>query len=300
MTTLQILSEDCRNIAGRLGEYVLRVEGPGRIGSAFLWTEAGLAVSSAALLETDSCGNHADTVLIRNEAGEEAEARILMVDPSIDLAVLELKGQAAAWKPAPVPRAGDLLLSLGRPGKSVRVAMGMASAVSPEPWRTPGGGSLAFYVEVDGSLPEGFWGGPLVDSGGSVVGMNTGAMPRGIGMTVPVQTIAASLDDFRRGAKLRGFFLGVNTIPVPAPRGGVAERRSALMITEMEPGSPADEAGLLPGDVLFGIGDLPLQDYGDLVAALAGKSVSERLERQVTVWRGGILSEKTVTLRPRS
>jgi serine protease DegQ len=217
------------------------------------------------------------------------------VNHQIDLAVLKVPGLAAAAQDrfatvAPGVAIGEFVVSLGRPGQIIRAALGLASAVSAEPWRTPAGGRLAYYLEVDGNLPEGFSGGALLSTAGQVLGMNTIAMPRGTGMTVPVADIASAIAKIARGATTERWYLGVNSVPVPTPTG--------LMVTEVEPGSPANQSGLLAGDVLLALGGVTLANYGDLVQALEIDGPVQAADQTKTLRysRAGQTTELIVTL----
>lgn len=270
MNTIEALSRDLAQAVSTSAPAVLQVKGHNTL-SGIRWHEDGLVITSARIALGKNSGRvSADTELVVVDAdGTEFKAKVLGADPRIDIAVLTVEGLKAG--PTKLfasadhrVQTGEIVLSLGRPGRVTRAAFGLASAVSDVEWRVPGGGSLSWYLEVDGNLPEGFSGGPLISAGGQILGMNTIAVPRGTGMTVPVADIAKTIAALRSGNLNRHFYLGINSVPVPQPRG--------LMVTEIDPGSPAHTAGLVPGDILQKIGEVEIQHYGELMHALESLS----------------------------
>ncbi len=268
MSNIANLSKDLAQIVSDHQKNVVHVKGLNSL-SGIRWHKEGLVITSARI----ALGKHparfgTDTELeIRDSDGKEHKARLLGVDAKIDLAVFKVEGLAAAdpkhfAAASHRPQTGEIVVPLGRPGKVGRAALGLVAALSDESWQTPEGGHLSYYLEVDGNLPEGFSGGPLVSAAGTVLGMNTMAMPRGSGMTVPIADIEKSIKAIEEGKSFKSFYLGINSVPVPNPRG--------LLVTEIDPGSPADTAGLIVGDVIQKIDSHEMGHYGDLMQVLAG------------------------------
>jgi S1-C subfamily serine protease len=293
--------------------FVVRVEAGRRMPSTgILWNREGVVVTAAHTVRRE------EEIAVTMPDGNEVEAALAGRDGGTDLAVLRLgpKVQEAAGPAGPgeeaagpgwegprfaagdTVRVGHLVFALGRPGRSLRATGGIVSAFG-ESWRTPSGGTVDFYLETDASLPAGFSGGPLLNAAGEVLGMNTSTVPRGVGTTIPVSTIQRIADSILSHGRVRRAYLGVNTYPVPLPE--VVRREedqpAGLLVTEVEAGSPADQAGLYLGDVLLAIDGAALQDLEDLMAALsedrAGRSVTIRL------LRGGKRREMKVTLGER-
>jgi len=294
MSTLETLSRDLAQAVEHAGEALVHIKGHNSL-SGIVWHEDGLVVTSARI----ALGKHpgkisADTELVvADGSGTEYSAKVLGVDPRIDIGILKVEGLKAASSKLFAPaghrvQSGEIVLSLGRPGKVTRSAFGLVSAVSDAEWQIPGGGSLSWYLDVDGNLPEGFSGGPLIAANGQILGMNTIAMPRGTGMTVPIADISRTIEAIRSGAVLRRYYLGINSVPVPQPRG--------LMVTEIDPGSPADKAGLLPGDIVQKIGNHELKHYGDLMQALETSSKDGNGHTTLQVFRAGKAEQLPVEL----
>src|SRR5206468_1269708 len=179
-----------------------------------------------------------------------------------------------------------LVLALSRPGRSVRASLGIVS-VRGEAWRTPSGGRLDHYVQTDLARHPGFSGGLLVGAGGEALGLNTSGLLRGA-------TLAVTSPTLRRG------FLGVGTYPVrlPAPLEKEAGQPVALMLVSVEPGSPAEKAGLCLGDALLTFAAQALRHPSDLLGLLD----AERIGAEVTVrlLRAGELREVPLTVGTRN
>src|SRR5207249_1821224 len=146
----------------------------------------------------------------------------------------------------------------------------------------------------------GFSGGPLVDSAGRVLGINTSG-PRHTVMTIPKTTVDRVVDQLlSRGRIIRGY-LGVGGQPVviPASLGQKLksqDNRGLLLVTVANAG-PADKAGLMVGDIILSIGDTSIAEHADLLAVLEPDSVGKVL--QVRVLRGGVPVELEVTIGER-
>lgn len=252
---------------------IVRVEGGHRRPrSGVVWTSDRVVTSADGL----------DDGAPVNVGGQAA--RVLGVDDGLDLAVLEVAGATPAAR-GPLPATGAFVVAVGRPGERVRAALGLVGDVGG-PWRTPRGGKVDAWVDVDGSLPRGFSGGALVDADGRVIGVNTHGLVRG-GATIPAETVDRLVARVAAGAPGRGW-LGVAVWPARTPSG------QGLVILSVEPGGPADQAGWLVGDVLLGLGDAPISQPPELVAWLAdgraGATVTARM------WRAGQPREATITV----
>ncbi len=198
---------------------------------------------------------------------------------------------------------GQLVLALGRPGVGVTASLGIVSAVGGE-WRTWQGGTIDRFIRLDLSVYDGFSGGPLVDAGGRVVGINTSALARATALTVPASTVARAAGQLlTRGHVARGW-LGIATQPVRLPpalqRSLGLEADGGLVVVNVEPDSPADRGGLLIGDILFALDERAVHDPGDVLAALGGDRIGTAVTLRVA--RGGRAEQVEVTVgeRPRA
>ncbi len=260
---------------------VLRVEARRRRPSTgVLWTEE-LVVTANHAVERE------EGIAIGFADGSEGEARLVGRDASTDLAVLKLARKAGT----PVNpsdgadlKVGHLTLAIGRPGRTVRGALGIVGALG-QGWRTPGGTQIDRYLEVSVDLPAGFSGGPLVDAAGKVLGINTSGLMRGSAITVPTATVRKVVSELDAHGRMRRGYLGVGAHPVRLPPAlqATAKAEGGLILLSIEPGGPADKAGLVLGDTLVKLGDQSVEDLGELWSLLTeeqiGKSVPVRVLR---------------------
>jgi S1-C subfamily serine protease len=296
-TTLESFSTDLAAAAERAGRSVVAVHARRRIPASGVVWRPGVIVATHHTVHKD-----AD---VRVTLGDGAQTRAAVVgrDPGTDLAVLRYDQELGA--PADVARepvrVGQFALALGRPGDAVTAAFGVVSAVGPS-WRTWHGGEIDQFVRLDLAVYDGFSGGPLVDAAGRVLGINTSALARAAAVTVPAATVDRVVDQLLAGGRVRRGFLGIGTQPVRLPEGIRARladtpagaQTVALMIVAVEPGAPADQAGLLLGDVLLALGGRPTADVDDVLAALGGDAVGRALDAQVL--RAGEVRTISVTV----
>jgi S1-C subfamily serine protease len=219
-------------------------------------------------------------------------------DPTTDLAVVRAQRgglSVPSWSGAPV-QAGELVLTVTRPGRSPRAALGLVSRVG-DAWRTPAGGKIDRYVELDVSLFPGFSGGLVLDAEGRAVGVASAGLLRASALVLPPATLSRVVASLLAHGAIRRGYLGITTMPVRVPRSLVpsGERRAALLVTAVEDGSPAAEAGLMVGDLLLALDADAVEGMGDLLRAL---DAEERIGRAVTarIARAGAVKEVAVTV----
>jgi S1-C subfamily serine protease len=171
-------------------------------------------------------------------------------------------------------------------------------------WRTWQGGTIDRFVRLDLAVYDGFSGGALVDAGGRVAGINTSGLARATALTVPSSTVSRVVAQLlSRGHVARGW-LGIATQPVrlpPALRQTLGtEAELGLVVVNVEPDSPADQGGVLIGDILVALDGRAVSDPGDVLAALGGDRIGQPVALQVA--RGGRAERLAVTVgeRPRA
>lgn len=269
-----------------------------RIGaSGIVWSAEGVIVTSNHAVERD------DDISVRGPGGEAMAGKLVGRDPGSDIAVLKAEG--GNWTESErvaegEARVGHFVLALGRPGDGgPQVSLGVISAVGGA-WRTFRGGQVDGYIRTDATLYPGFSGGPLIDSGGRVVGMNTSGLGGGSGLTIPAWAMTKVVDALLSGGRIKRGYLGIGSQPAALPE-ALASRlggqRSGLLIVAVEPGSPADAAGMMLGDILVGMGSGDVTDTGDLQALLGPETVGAEVNARVL--RGGQPVDLTVTVGER-
>ena len=261
---------------------------------------SGIAYAPDLVLTADHVVERDDEITVMLPDGTEKAASVAGRDPGNDLALLRLSSPAAsvATPAAQDARVGQLVLALGRPSaEGIQASLGVVSAIGG-PVRTGRGGLLERYLRTDAIPYPGFSGGPLVDTAGRIVGLNTSGLARGASLAIPVSLawqIAQALE--KHGHIQRGF-LGVRSQPVPilpAQQSALGRQQaSGLLLVGVESGSPADGGGLLVGDIIVAIAGQPVADPDELLASLTGEVVGKATPIQVL--RGGSPATITVTI----
>jgi S1-C subfamily serine protease len=273
---------------------VVRVDGR-RHGSSsgIAWSPDGIVVTASHGLEAD------DGIEVGLPSGETVEAEVVGRDPSTDLAVLRVKGTLAAaeWSESPL-EVGQLVLSLTRPGRGPKAGLGLVSRLG-DSWRTPWGGKLDRYVELDLGLHPGFSGGLVLDMAGRGLGLATAGLVRGTPIAVPAATLRRVVKAVLAHGGVRRGYLGVASVPVrlPAPLAKEASQASALLITEVEAESPAARAGLTVGDLLLALDGTAVSHTGDLLPLLEEERIGEQARARIA--RGGAVREIQLTIGAR-
>lgn len=264
---------------------------------------SGIVYQSDLILTADHVVERDDDIRITLPDGETLSAVVAGRDPGNDLALLRLSGASlTAAQAAPQPaRVGQLALALGRPGSDgIQASLGVVSAVGG-PVRTGRGGLLENYLRTDTIPYPGFSGGPLIDTEGRVLGLNTSGLARGISLTIPTAAAWLVAEILAQHGHVRRGFLGIRSQPVPVPplqqQALGRDQESGLLLVGLEPGGPAEQAGLLVGDILVAIAGQPVGDADELLTRLVGSIVGQPTPLQVL--RGGQPLLITVTIGER-
>ncbi len=264
---------------------------------------SGIAYTADLVLTADHVVTREEDILVSTDDGRSLSATIAGRDPGSDLAVLRLPEKAL--KPAQTaqtrPEVGQLVLALGRPGSTgIQASWGIITAIGG-PARTGRGGMLDEYIQTETTSYPGFSGGPLINTEGEVLGLNTSGLAHGAALTIPVKyawRIAEALA--AHGVVKRGY-LGVRTqaVEVPAAAQKLLQRdqKNGLLVLWLEAGGPAEKGGLLVGDILVGVAGRPVLDPDDLFVSLDGDTVGKPIEIQVL--RGGSPETVRVTVGER-
>jgi S1-C subfamily serine protease len=293
---LRTVSNDLADTVEAAGAGVLRVDGRHRVAATGVaWTADGVIVTASHVLERD------DSIEVGLPDGGSAKGTLVGRDPTTDLAVL----RADTGGLAPLGRSdladtrvGNLVLALGRPGKTVMATMGIVSAIG-DAWHTRAGGRIDQYLQPDVAMPPGFSGGPLVDSAGRILGLTSSGLLRGIAVAVPVATLERVVDTLLQHGHVRRGYLGVGAQIARLPKDIAEElgQETGLLIVSVEPGSPADKAGLVLGDTLVSLDGAPVGQLDDLLGALSGEAVGKTMEARIV--RGGSLQQVAVSIGDR-
>ncbi len=246
---------------------------------------ADLVVTASHAIERE------DDVKIMLADGSEVAASLAGRDPARDIALLRLKD--GRLTPASIsqslPRVGQLVLALGRPDENgVQASLGVVSAIGG-PVRTAHGGLLEKYLRTDTVPFPGFSGGPLVSASGAVLGMNTSGLAMETLITVPVDVLWPAAAALAAHGHISRPYLGIRsqTVDLAAAQQEALGRKqdNGLLLVGIEENSPASNAGLIVGDILVGLNNLPVSDHEDLQVRISAEPVGKAVP--VELLRGG-------------
>jgi putative serine protease PepD len=244
-------------------------------GTGFVVRDDGTIVTNAHVV------GDAQTAQVRfADNGELVDAEVLGSDRSSDLAVLRVD-PSSVDRLNPLPLAdsgkvevGDAVVAIGHPfGLERTTTAGIVSGLERE-IQAPNGFQIDEVIQTDAAINPGNSGGPLLDARGRVVGVNsqiaTGGTSRGnvgVGFAVPANTVREVLPALSRGERIERPFLGVTTAAHP----------DGAQIQSVTPGSPADEAGLEPGEVITSVDGRTVRDPDDVAEAVSAKEPGDRV-----------------------
>jgi serine protease Do len=249
-------------------------------GSGVIWSSDGAIITNAHVAR-------GPRLRVQLWDGREFDATVRMRDPARDLAQLQIAAAnlpAASAADSSRVRPGEIAIAIGNPLGFVGAlttgivhAVGSIRNLGPQSW-----------VQADVRLAPGNSGGPLADAAGRVIGINTMAAGR-LALAIPSNVVV----DFLAGGSAENW-LGVTLYPVQVPRPSSNTKAFGLVLLEVEPGSPAAQASLLPGDILLGTEKQPFAFIEDLSRALRG---SGPRQLRVEFLRGDYARVRRVTIQ---
>ncbi len=297
MTTLNDFSNELAAAVERGGAGTLLVDARNR------YPASGIAYASDLVLTADHVVTRDENLRIGTADNKSFSVTVAGRDPSSDLALLRLSEKALtpAKTSEAAPKVGQLVLALGRPSdEGVQASWGIIAAIGG-PARTGRGGLLDEYIQTETTSYPGFSGGPLIDTDGNILGLNTSGLTRGMALTIPVKfawRIAEALA--KHGAVKRGY-LGVRTQSVDltdSMREALKrQQRHGLLVMWLEKKGPVENGGLLVGDIIVAISGQAVGDPDDLFAALDSDVVGKTIA--VEILRGGQPETLQVTVGER-
>jgi S1-C subfamily serine protease len=273
---------------------------------------SGIAYAQDLVLTADHVVTREDDIKVHLPDGKALAATIAGRDPGSDLAVLRLAEKTlTAAKTSDDVKVGQLVLALGRPNseaaalperawRGVQASWGIVTSISG-PTRTFRGGMLDEYIRTETTPYPGFSGGPLVNTEGEVLGLNTSGLTRGSSLTIPVSVAWRIAEALATHGSVKRGYLGVRTQPVEVSEAArqalKREQEHGLLVLWLEEGGPAAKGGLLVGDIVVAICGQPVGDPDDLFSALNSDTVGKSIA--VEVLRGGRPETISVTVGER-
>jgi serine protease Do len=236
---------------------VVHIQTGSGLGSGVIYDSSGLIMTAAHVVEGS------ETVRIRFADGEQVSGTVIGTAPEVDIAVIEVdRGDLpAAIFTTDKPRVGQMAIAVGSPwGLESTVTAGIISAVDQTNCSTSdvaGAPTCVSMVQTDAAINPGNSGGALVDRNGQVVGINVSIFSNsgandGVGFAVPSDIATAYANAIVSGEPMETAFLGVRGDNVNT------EGQAGALITEVTPGSAADESGIEVDDVIVGFGGVSI------------------------------------------
>jgi len=268
--TLDAFSNAVIHVADTLRPAVVNLRGESPrsgSGSGVLFTPDGYLLTNHHVVRGQ------ERVRVRLSDGSEMPGRVVGNDPWTDLAIVQAESSPlpfASFGLSAKLRVGQLVVAIGSPlGFESTVTTGVISALG-RTLRSITGHLVDNVIQTDAALNPGNSGGPLVDSRGRVIGINTAVIQpaQGICFAIPIDMAKVVMPQMMQFGRVQRGFLGIQARVVPIPvairRQFELEQQQGVEVTGVEPDGPADEAGITEGDVLVALGERPATSVDDL------------------------------------
>lgn len=263
-------------------------EGPrGGSGSGFIFTPDGFVLTNSHVV------NRASTIHLTLLDGRRMSADLVGEDPDSDLAVLRIGAPdltAAELGDSSALKVGQVAIAIGSPyGFQYSVTAGVVSAMGRS-LRAASGRMIDNVIQTDAALNPGNSGGPLVNSRGQVIGVNTAVIlpAQGICFAIAVNTVKFVAARLLRDGRINRAHLGIAGMNVPIQRKVVRFYRlpveSGVMVSQVEAGGAADKAGVRPNDIVIAFGEHPISSIDALHKLLSDEHAD--VKTPLTVLRG--------------
>lgn len=259
----------------------------GGSGSGFIFTPDGLILTNSHVV------HGADEIHVTLSDGRQFAAKLIGDDPETDLAVIDIAAPnltSVEFGDSSSIQVGQLVIAIGNPyGFQYTVTAGVVSNLARS-FRTGNGRLIDNIIQTDAALNPGNSGGPLVDSRGRVIGVNTAIIPaaQGICFAIPGNTAQFVASRLIRDGRIKRSYIGVAGQNVPLHRRLVRfhklEVETGVLIVGIEDNSPATRARLREGDLIVELDGKPVRNIDDLQRLLTDERVGAEI--QIVVLRG--------------
>jgi S1-C subfamily serine protease len=271
-----------------------------RGGSGFVFTPDGLVMTNSHVV------HEAGAIRLTFADGQSAAATLIGEDPDTDTAIL--RTDAAVLSPAALGRSqtlkvGQLAIAVGNPyGFQFTVTAGVVSALGRS-MRAASGRMMDEIVQTDAALNPGNSGGPLVNSRGEVIGINTATIlpAQGLCFAIGIDTAKFVATQLLLHGRVRRSWIGIAGQNIPLPRRLVYEYKlpvdTAIMVNDVQKSSPASQAGIQSGDIIVAFGPTPIAGIDELHRLLTAETANRTTP--LTILRGVERKQLHVTPLPK-
>lgn len=266
-------------------------------GSGVVFTPDGFILTNNHVVE------NARSISVTLTDGRTLNAEVVGTDPDTDLAVIRVAGTtlpAAGFGDSDQLRVGQLVIAIGNPlGFQSTVSSGVVSALGRS-LRGRHGRLIENVIQTDVSLNPGNSGGPLVDSRGRVIGINTAMIQhaQGLSFAIPINTGRYVVSEIVRHGRVARPYLGIMAQVRPVDRRLERilklRRPTVVEVLHVEPGAPADQGGIARGDLIYSVGGESVSSTDDLHRTLGQRPPGESCKIGV-LRRGTQLELRVVT-----
>jgi S1-C subfamily serine protease len=256
------------------------------IGSGVAITPDGYIVTNSHVIEDTA------SVQVDLADGSSYNASIVGQDPATDLGLIRAPGYGlpvAHLGDSDKLKVGQLAIAIGNPlGFQSTVTAGVISALGRS-LNSRSGRLIENVIQTDAALNPGNSGGPLVDSRGLVIGINTAIIQfaQGICFAIPVNTVRWVVTDLIREGKVTRGFLGISGQSIPLPvriiRFFDMTQKTAVQVIQVVPNSPAHVAGLREGDIIIDLDSNPVEGVNDIHRLLSKTAIGKKMD--ITILR---------------
>jgi S1-C subfamily serine protease len=275
----------------------IELERRGSVGSGVLFTPDGFILTNSHVVA------HAQQVRVTLPDGRSARADRVGHDPHTDLAVVRIDGTDLPWArfgDSKRVRVGQIAIAIGNPyGFHHSVTAGVVSALGRS-LRSQSNRLMDDVIQTDAALNPGNSGGPLVTTGGEVIGINTAMIlpAQGLCFAIASNTARFVASLLIRDGRIRRSYVGLAGQNTPIPRAVARANQlaisSGVLVQSVEPNSPAAKSGLHEGDVILAFADQPVAGVDDLHRLLTADRIG--VPSTIVVLQG--MARRTMTVVP--
>lgn len=254
-------------------------------GSGFIMRESGLIVTNHHVID------EADEIIVRLYDRREFVAELVGSDAETDVAVLRIDaddlptlefGDSDALKP------GEWVIAIGSPFQFEQsVTAGIVSAKGRTQWRQ----QYVPFIQSDVAINRGNSGGPLIDTDGHVVGINSWILSSsggniGLSFSIPIETAERTVEQLLEFGRVSRGYLGVGIQSVDRERADALglDRPVGALVNRVEPGSAAEEAGIEVGDVILEVDGTEIEEFSDLPPVVGSIRPGEDVDLRISRW----------------